>query len=234
MISEPRRRISACSSPTALLAASSERNELEHTSSARPSVRCASVIRPGRISCRMTRTPACATCQAASEPARPAPTICTDSEEVLMPVMGTGLARFSARWNARSDLWLHKSYATGTPVPDTTTPAAVRALSVSTVGWNGSAVIITGRNAGNVRAIKADIGQFAIAKLGQFADIALIVPERLDHADEREQHGSLLEISIQLLKRGFLVGMNIERIPLAQKFRCCGAANHQLHGCGKE
>src|SRR6266849_7719176 len=80
-------------------------------------------------------------------------------------------------------------FATGTLAPDTTTPAAVRALSVSTVGWNGSAVIIAGRNAGNVRAIKADIGQFAIAKLGQFADIALIVPERLDHADEREQHG---------------------------------------------
>jgi hypothetical protein len=34
MISEPSRRISACSRPTALLAASSERNELEQTSSA--------------------------------------------------------------------------------------------------------------------------------------------------------------------------------------------------------
>src|SRR6266853_380293 len=117
MISEPSRRISACSSPTALLAASSERNELEQTSSARPSVRWASVIRWGRISCRTTGIPDLATCQAASEPARPAPIICT------------------------------------------------------------------------VRAIKTDIGQFAIAKLGQFADIALIVPERLDHADEREQHG---------------------------------------------
>ena len=47
MISEPSRRISACSSPTALLAASSERNELEQTSSARPAVWCASVIRCG-------------------------------------------------------------------------------------------------------------------------------------------------------------------------------------------
>ncbi len=45
MISEPSRRISACSRPTALLAASSERNELEQTSSASPSVRCASVMR---------------------------------------------------------------------------------------------------------------------------------------------------------------------------------------------
>src|SRR3981081_3832137 len=64
-----------------------------------------------------------------------------------------------------------------------------------------SAVIGAGRNARNVRAIKANIGQFAIAKLGQFADIALIVPERLDHADEREQHwGSLLVSTIQLFE----------------------------------
>jgi hypothetical protein len=59
---------------------------------------------------------------------------------------------------------------------------------VSQLG-DASAVIGTGCNARNVRAIQTDIGQFAIVKLGQFADIALIVPERLDHADEREQHG---------------------------------------------
>jgi hypothetical protein len=69
---------------------------------------------------------------------------------------------------------------------DTTTPAAGRALSVRQAADKQSAVIVPGCNARNVRAIKADIGQFAIAKLGQFADIALIVPERLDHADERE------------------------------------------------
>ena len=100
MISEPSRRISACSRPTALLAASSERNELEQTSSARPSVRCASVIRSGRISCSTTGMPALATCQAASEPARPAPTIWTGSEEDLVPVMATEVARFRAQWNA--------------------------------------------------------------------------------------------------------------------------------------
>src|ERR1700730_14369573 len=133
-----------------------------------------------------------------------------------------------------ADLWLHKSYATGTPVPDTTTPAAVRALSVSTVGWNGSAVIIAGRNARNVRAIKANIGQFAIAKLGQFADIALIVPERLDHADERKQHGSLLISTIQLLEVSLIVEMNIEGDVALQKFLCCDAANHKTHSAGKE
>ncbi len=55
--------------------ASSERKELEQTSSARPSVLCASVPRTPRISCRTTGTPGWAICQAASEPARPPPTM---------------------------------------------------------------------------------------------------------------------------------------------------------------
>src|SRR6202035_3627045 len=102
MISEPSLRISACSSPTALLAASSERNELEQTSSARPSVRWASDIRCGRISCRTTGIPDLATCQAASEPARPAPTIWTDSEEDLLPVIARDVARSGRYDNARA------------------------------------------------------------------------------------------------------------------------------------
>jgi hypothetical protein len=58
MISELSRRISACSRPTALLAAlSSERNELEQTSSAKLSVLWAAVPRSGRISCSVTGTP---------------------------------------------------------------------------------------------------------------------------------------------------------------------------------
>src|SRR5471032_707207 len=77
MISEPARRISSWITPTALLAASSERKELEHTSSARFSVRCASVPRTGRISCSVTGTPAEASCHAASLPASPPPTIWT-------------------------------------------------------------------------------------------------------------------------------------------------------------
>ena len=52
-----------------------------------PSVRCASVIRCGRISCSTTGTPALATCQAASEPARPAPMMCTGLEGDLGSVM---------------------------------------------------------------------------------------------------------------------------------------------------
>src|SRR6202166_831126 len=178
MISEPSRRISACNSPTALLTASSERNELEHTSSASPSVRWASVIRPGRISCRTTGMPDWATCQAASEPARPAPMTCTVSEDDLIAVMTTEVARFPAQWNADAS-WIRQR------------PQRKRALSVRQSAEVKSALVGTGCNARNVRAIKAEIGQFAIAKLGQFADIALIVPERLDHADEREQHGGI-------------------------------------------
>src|SRR5207249_11216083 len=99
------------------------------------------------------------------------------------------------------------------PMADTTTPAARRALSVRQSVKNGSAakrsaVIGAGCNARNVRAIKADVGQFAVAKLGQFVDIALVVQERLDHANEREQHGSLLVSTIQLLEEA----SSLERI----------------------
>lgn len=73
MMSEPARRISSCNKPTAFVSHSSERNELEHTSSASPWVLCASVMRAGRISCRITGTPASAACHAASLPARPPP-----------------------------------------------------------------------------------------------------------------------------------------------------------------
>ncbi len=68
MMSDPASRISACRSPTALVSASSDRKELEQTSSARPSVLCASVPRTPRISCKTTGTPAEAICQAASDP----------------------------------------------------------------------------------------------------------------------------------------------------------------------
>jgi hypothetical protein len=51
-----------------------------------------------------------------------------------------------------------------------------------------SAVIVAGRNARNVGAVEADVRQFAIAELGKLGNIALIVTEGLDHADEREQH----------------------------------------------
>src|SRR5580692_5977863 len=102
--------------------------------------------------------------------------------------MGTEVARFGAQRNARLR-WIRQRPRRGGRYP------FVSRLK------DRSAVIGPGCNARNVRAIEADVGQFAIAKLGQFADIALIVPERLDHADEREQHGSLLAFTIQLLER---------------------------------
>ena len=57
----------------ALPSLSSVRNELEQTSSAKPSVLCASVPHAGRISCSATGMPALAICQAASDPASPPP-----------------------------------------------------------------------------------------------------------------------------------------------------------------
>ena len=74
--SDPSRRISSLSSPTAF-SSESPRNELLQTSSASRSVRCAAVERTGRISWRETGTPREAACHAASLPARPPPTIRT-------------------------------------------------------------------------------------------------------------------------------------------------------------
>src|SRR5437870_706467 len=78
MTSEPRRRISSLSSPTAVSSVAL-RKEFEHTSSARRSVVCASVPRRGRISWRSTRMPRRASCQAASQPASPPPIMVTRS-----------------------------------------------------------------------------------------------------------------------------------------------------------
>ena len=74
MTSEPSRRISSFSRPTAL-SSLSPRKELLQTSSASRSVLCTAVGRTGRISYSVTGTPREAACQAASEPARPPPTI---------------------------------------------------------------------------------------------------------------------------------------------------------------
>jgi hypothetical protein len=95
-------------------------------------------------------------------------------------IMRAGLARFRAKRTG-----LREENASNQKL-ETTTPAAGRALSVRQAAEQKSAAIGSSGNARNVRTIKADIGQFAIAELGQFADIALIIPERLDHADERE------------------------------------------------
>src|SRR5262245_16518961 len=70
---DPSRRISSFSRPTAL-SSLSPRKEFEQTSSARRSVLCTAVGRAGRISYSVTGTPWAAACQAASDPAKPPPT----------------------------------------------------------------------------------------------------------------------------------------------------------------
>ena len=63
------------------------RSELLHTSSAKSGEAWAGEKRSGFISYRVTETPRCAACQAASQPASPAPTttssqsLSTDDEE---------------------------------------------------------------------------------------------------------------------------------------------------------
>jgi hypothetical protein len=100
----------------------------------------------------------------------------------------------------------------GFQMADTTTPAKGGRYPFGSAGENGSAVVVAGCDTRDVRAIKANVRQLAIAKLRQFTDVALIIPEGLDHADEREQHGYSPKVStIQLLEERLIVEMNIER-----------------------
>jgi hypothetical protein len=46
--------------------------------------------------------------------------------------------------------------------------------------------------------------------------------------------GSLLAITIQLLKEAFIVEMNIEAYAALQKFQCCDAAKPMVHSGGKK
>ena len=82
IMSEPSRRSSSLSRPTALVS-SSLRREFEHTSSAKYGETCAGVIFSGFISMRRTGMPRLASCQAHSLPASPAPTTVTLSNGVL-------------------------------------------------------------------------------------------------------------------------------------------------------
>ena len=85
MMREPQRRSSSFSSPTAF-SSWSERRELEHTSSANSGLWWAGVIFSGFISCSSTGMPRWASCQAASQPARPAPMIFTGSIALLLEI----------------------------------------------------------------------------------------------------------------------------------------------------
>src|SRR5260370_29550888 len=105
-----------------------------------------------------------------------------------MPVMAREVARFQARWNAQGDsvppIWrlpVHQRWIRQRPQRGGRYPFQQSAEK-------RSAVIGAGCNARNVPAIKTNIGQFAIANLAHIADIPLLVPERLDHPDERKQH----------------------------------------------
>src|SRR5260221_14150915 len=98
--------------------------------------------------------PELATCQAASEPARPAPMICTDSEVDLVPVMARQVARFRAQWNAQGTRQIRQRPQRGGRYP------FVRQSADS-----GSALIGSGCNARKVPTIKADIGQLATPEL---------------------------------------------------------------------
>ena len=105
--SEPRRRISACSRPTALcVVVRAERVGADQLGELAGLVGGGRAC--GRISCRTTGTPACASCQAASEPANPPPItwITCFCRAVMAQYLGDGISVTTAIGSRRRG-WRH-------------------------------------------------------------------------------------------------------------------------------
>jgi len=83
---------------------------------------------------------------------------------------------------------------------DTTTPAAGGRYPFVGQLKDGSALIGAAATRG-CPSDQGDIGQFAIAKLGQFADIALIVRNAWIMRMSESNMGSLLVFTIQLWRK---------------------------------
>ena len=79
----------------------------------------------------------------------------------------------------------------------------------SSEGRKASVLESAHRDSANVRAIEADIGQFTIAELGQFADVAMVVAVLAEEANDRQQHSGAPLVTIQCLKGHQIVEMNI-------------------------
>src|SRR5260363_453608 len=71
-----------------------------------------------------------------------------------------------------------------------------------------------------------------VAELRQLGNVALILTERLDHADEREQHEKSPLVRDSVLRWNLIVEMNIEEIVAVRKRRCCDAAKPPAHSSG--
>src|SRR5215831_12136553 len=192
MISEPRRRISSCKSPTALCSLSSERNEFEQTSSASAAVLWAAVVRSGRISCSTTGTPRAAICQAASDPASPPPMTCTArrrasvmGRDYLVPPrvlqIGDGGARRRSSRNCERGLPGLKA-------------KGARGAGAFIDGLGISAVSAVPRDPRDVRSGDADIGQFAVAELVELFQARVVAPPSAEEVDDCDQHGCYLSL----------------------------------------
>src|SRR5215470_14784945 len=95
MTREPARRSSALRSPAGAFS-SSERREFEQTSSHKSGVPCAGDSATGFMSTSATRAPRSASCQAASQPARPPPITWTSGRNILHRRVLTLAARVCA------------------------------------------------------------------------------------------------------------------------------------------
>src|SRR5215831_7765343 len=190
MISEPRRRISSCKSPTALCSLSSERNEFEQTSSASAAVLWAAVVRSGRISWSTTGTPRAAICQAASDPASPPPMTCTARRRAS--VMGRdylGPPRVLQIGGWRGAEALESKLRASAPRLES---ESARRAGAFIEGLGISAVSAVPRDPRDVRSGDADIGQFAVAELVELFQARVVAPPSAEEVDDCDQHDCYL------------------------------------------
>src|SRR5215510_8669214 len=190
MISEPSRRISSCTSPTALCSLSSERNEFEQTSSASAALLWAAVVRNGRISWSTTGTPRAAICQAASDPASPPPTTCTArrrssvmGRDHLVPflVLQIGRAKRGTNWGQTASENLKAQKRKRPP-----------GAGVFIEGLGISAVSAVPRDPRDVRSGDTNIGQFAVAELVELFQARVVAPPSAEEVDDCDQHARYL------------------------------------------
>src|SRR5262245_1782928 len=210
MISEPSRRISSCSRPTALCSRSSERKELEQTSSASAAVLWAAVARTGRISCTTTGTPRAAICQAASDPASPPPMTCTAStRSSVMVKIYAGRRRAATlvgavparKWSA-----MRKR------------PLGAGAFNLSRALT--SAIGVLPGDPRDIRTSDADVGQLAVTELVKLVQAGVVAPPGAKEIEDCDEHGDC-----SFLASGTRPGRStrhIDRVP------CCVAAEFML------
>jgi hypothetical protein len=79
------------------------------------------------------------------------------------------------------------------------------------------------RDAGNVRAADADVGQFTVTELMQLAQAGVVAPPSLEEVDDCDKHVGLLSFLPAFPRRKSIIAHEIGADCALQKADCCAA-----------